>query len=904
MRKIGIFLLFSILTVSLFAQKKETSRKRYALVIGNKDYKYEKIDTAENDAELITKSLKSKEFDVTLKKNLDDKEMREVVEQFISKINADSNSVALFYFTGHAFTEDRVDNSDFGKNYILPINNTDFSDADGAKDYGLDLENDIAGKIKTVAQIYMIDGAYENPFKTTGTRALGVKAGLSQNRIAKSSTVGFLFSTAPGSSVKKSFFKNTHFAKAISKEIDDSDENLSAVFENVKSSVSKSTAEAQNPYSSATTLQFAFNGDELTALQKASAQASADSTEINSIELNRAYKKELAEKQALKDSETAASIDVYNKNSKEVAEKRRLQQIEDERRKAEEEALSASRSNAANQQILALREEFEASAATLSESMKKNAQAPSRVEYIENMKENLYGIRETAKQQVLKFNAETDADTIEKVNEVWNAEIKLVESDGEGGLNESARKRRKNSEEKIRTEAASKKFNYKSEKEAQVAVDDKKWLPKIKSAYNTLEKDTYSVTSFDDSMTVRVDNYDGGSKTWKLHVSVDMFGHVDVFEDDIYLSYEKVTGKKVNLEKMNSYQLDAYNDDVMIYDSLFRSSTPVFYVKLSYKIMRWADASEYHFIPKKCEIIRLGKKNKVISKVSEEKLNTSNFTQYPSYEIRSIDERADDAERASSTEIKEQKLRGTYIDPKVELAKSNKDTNNYNPSSNSDDKKRTGRSGFFVTGGYESSDIFSNDYFKNNLNASNYEKPKSYNVEVHLNLSPARFFYTGFSGGVKKIDFGNYKNNFSEEYISENKMEENVYFGKIVDGLTVNIGQHFRPFIEAGIAFYASPFNPLSYQSPTEILDLGAAPGSDKVIGLSVGGGFDIALSKHTMIIFGVDYNWMHYLRSFTKGVIVVDDTDGFSVKSGFLNALKTPDFHTTEFKIGLGFTW
>ena len=70
MKKSLVLILLAVLGVSLFAQKNGTSRKRYALVIGNEKYSDYPLSSNVADAQAVAAALTEKEFDVTLKKNL------------------------------------------------------------------------------------------------------------------------------------------------------------------------------------------------------------------------------------------------------------------------------------------------------------------------------------------------------------------------------------------------------------------------------------------------------------------------------------------------------------------------------------------------------------------------------------------------------------------------------------------------------------------------------------------------------------------------------------------------------------------------------------------------------------------------------------------------------------------
>ncbi len=894
MKKFIFVILFGLAVSLVFAQTNNTSRKRYALVIGNQQYADYPLTTNEADAAAVASALESKEFEVTLKKNLTGAEFREALDSFITKVNGNTHSVALFYFTGHAFTEAE-------KNYLLPVDNNRFHSAAAAKEAGFDIQSDVADKIKTVAQIYIVDGAYENPFKSEGTRAIGIKGGLSAAKAARESTVGFLFSAAPNNTVLTPTGKTSAFANAVVSEINYGKSDLSTTFNNIKHHVSSATKNEQVPYSSATSLDFAFNGDELTALKKQRAIADADTTSLASYALNKSFEAQQTELNIQKSNLSAQTEAELLRLSQEAKEQRLRLQEEDRLRRLEEEQLAQERSAAANFMIDELRREFESNAAVLSSSLKKDSTVEDRIGYIESMKSNLKEIRNLADEQVADFNSQIDEETADKVEDIWKEPLKITEKDSSGNMTETAKKRRYNKEAEIRTEASRKKNSYEETKRKQVDQDNRKWLPQIKTAYDRLEGSTYSITSLSDALTVRVGNYDGQTGTWPLHITSELFGYTSLFEEKIDLSYTEVTGEKnIDISKMSDAQMERYSDNVVIYDSLFRSATPVFYVKLSFKVMRWKEASEYHFVPVKCEVVRLGKKNKTIHTVKQSDMDSKEFFIYPTVEIRSWAERTSDIERANKIREAEEKTKPKPVvsaaapsfsyDYDSSVSSYDSYTAKVEEPKKAKEKKesdsRRGRNTFYVSGELGTTDILGCGMFKDDIWLK--EDPMTVSGELHLTFNYNSFIFWGVSGGIQKWDFADLAAPEGTEI--RKVQDENVKYGKYVNGIALNLGSHIRPYVLCGISYYNDVFNPFIGEK-------------DKLIGLNAGAGLDIILGSNFMLTFGADYGWMHYLDSFKNGVFVVD-RENMELKTGFMDVLKNPDYHHLQYSIGLGFTW
>lgn len=904
MKKSLLISICLLMGISLSAQQKETSRNRYALVIGNQRYKDFPLKNTLNDAEMIARSLESKAFNVTFKKNLDSTELKPAINAYVEKVNAEPDSVSMVYITGHGFTS-----SD--RNYFLPVDNDKFHSEEEAKKYAVDLEDDLAAKIKTTSQIYVVDGAYDNPFKVEGSRGISVKGGLSNIRNQRESVVGFLFSTTPGTVVVNQNESVSVFAKAVKEQIESSKANLDEVFASVKKNVASKTSGEQNPYSSATTLKFAFNGDELTALQKRAAVAKSDKVFQQQTEMSRTYREQVQKRvEALALAEEDA-LNFAKQISEEVRAKRKAQNEEDARRAKEEAEKAQQRSDEANGQIMALREEFENSAALLKDSMKKNASAEERVSYIEEMKSKLFNIRETAQLQITDFNSVTDKETELKADGVWSREYKTVELKN-GEPTDAAIERRSKEIAEIKNEAALKKLDYQKQKNAQVEEDNKKWLPQISAAYSKLEGESYVITSLDEEMTVRVEDYDGSIGKWKLHVSADLFGKADLFSDDIFLGYSDVTGKKnTDITKMTDAQFKAYNEDVEIYDALFKSSTPVFYVKLSYRVYKWRYASEYHFVPMKCEIVRLGKKNKVITKIYEKDLTSSDFSVEPLVDIRTNEDRRKDNKKADKITEHEMKIHGvesqlTYYEKKVQeqkiREKSVKNSNKDYKKSNSEEKPKWGRNTFYIAGDFDWTNMFDSSYFKDS-GMNFYKNPQTKGGSLNLTFNLGKVYYWGVGGGFQMWDYKNFKDSLSDPDV-KSKMKQVVWFGRFTNGFGIPIGPYVRPYIEGGLGIYGNVYNARNYNVSDKKDESSLYPDFDSLFGFNAGGGIDIILFKNLLLTVGVDYNWLYFFKTLKNGSVVIDNEGYTSRKAAGIQALATPDFTSWRFSVGLGCTW
>ncbi len=119
MKKQVVLLLAFLIVINLKGLSQTKSfipiipKKRFALIIGNKDYQYaSSLKNPINDVEDINESLLHLGFEVQILKNADYREIKESLNSFTSKL--DTSAIALVYFSGHGVSYG-------GKNYLLPI---------------------------------------------------------------------------------------------------------------------------------------------------------------------------------------------------------------------------------------------------------------------------------------------------------------------------------------------------------------------------------------------------------------------------------------------------------------------------------------------------------------------------------------------------------------------------------------------------------------------------------------------------------------------------------------------------------------------------------------------------------------------------------------------------------------
>ena len=141
------------------------SGKRRALLIGNDSYKFApKLLNAREDATALSDSLKNVGFQVTLKLDLNEKDMKAALRTFAAQVEGGDEVVV--FFAGHGVQIGNV-------NFLLPVDIAGDNEAQ-VKDEAIQLQRilDDMAERKARLTLAMIDACRDNPFKSSG-RAIG-----------------------------------------------------------------------------------------------------------------------------------------------------------------------------------------------------------------------------------------------------------------------------------------------------------------------------------------------------------------------------------------------------------------------------------------------------------------------------------------------------------------------------------------------------------------------------------------------------------------------------------------------------------------------------------------------------------------------------------------------------------
>jgi len=209
--------------------------KRVALVIGNASYKLHPLDNPKNDADDMSKALRSTGFEVIDIRDASLAQMRSAVRQFGDKLL--TKDVGLVYYSGHGMEVK-------GRNYFIPVN-ADIKRSDEVADQSLDVGL-ILDKMETAKKgvnILIVDACRDDPFGRSfrsGNRGLATMDAPQGTIIA--------FATSPGKVAADGIGRNSPYTKNLIKVMQVPNLPIEQVFKNVRRAVQEETKNQQTPW--------------------------------------------------------------------------------------------------------------------------------------------------------------------------------------------------------------------------------------------------------------------------------------------------------------------------------------------------------------------------------------------------------------------------------------------------------------------------------------------------------------------------------------------------------------------------------------------------------------------------------------------------------------------------------
>ncbi len=211
--------------------------QRVALVIGNSAYETVPLRNPVNDARSMGRTLGELGFDVAVRENLTQKEMKMEIQAFGQKLQ--KGGVGLFYFAGHGIQVN-------GRNFLIPV---------GAKidhEKQVEYEGVDAGSVLAEMEfahnrlnIVILDACRDNPFaRSFRSTSVGLAS------INAPSGTLIAYATSPGSVANDGPGENGVYTGELIKAMQVPGLRIEDVFKQVRASVRESTQGKQIPWES------------------------------------------------------------------------------------------------------------------------------------------------------------------------------------------------------------------------------------------------------------------------------------------------------------------------------------------------------------------------------------------------------------------------------------------------------------------------------------------------------------------------------------------------------------------------------------------------------------------------------------------------------------------------------
>ena len=209
--------------------------KRLALVIGNSSYKVRPLLNPRNDADDVSRVLRSTGFEVIDLRDATLGQMRASVRQFGERLM--SNDVGLVYYSGHGIEVK-------GRNYFIPVN-ADIKASDEVADQALDVSL-ILAKMDTAKKginILIVDACRDDPF---GRSFRSNSRGLATMDAPQGTLIAY--ATAPGSVAADGTGRNSPFTKHLVRAMQVPNTPIELMFKEVRRAVREETKNQQTPW--------------------------------------------------------------------------------------------------------------------------------------------------------------------------------------------------------------------------------------------------------------------------------------------------------------------------------------------------------------------------------------------------------------------------------------------------------------------------------------------------------------------------------------------------------------------------------------------------------------------------------------------------------------------------------
>ncbi len=229
--------IWAVIALSLLIASAASAENRTALVIGNSAYTtMSPLKNPRNDAVDLATTLRKLGFDVTVKTDLGEDEMKLAIRQFAKKLR-EREGVGFFYYAGHGVEVG-------GQNFLIPVG-ADIPAEEYVDLRAVSLREVTAGLrvARNRLNVIVLDACRDNPFAgqfRSAGRGLKAVRPPAETLIAYAADSGQVAADGDG--------RNSPYAEALIAEVQRPGVRLVDVFRNVKRRVRRATGGAQNPW--------------------------------------------------------------------------------------------------------------------------------------------------------------------------------------------------------------------------------------------------------------------------------------------------------------------------------------------------------------------------------------------------------------------------------------------------------------------------------------------------------------------------------------------------------------------------------------------------------------------------------------------------------------------------------
>jgi len=227
--------LLASIAVQSSSSRAQSAEPRTALIIGNANYSFGKLENPVNDARDMAEALRGSGFEVILKTDADQAGMRDGIRSFDSAPTA-KGGVGLLFFSGHGVQVR-------GENYILPLGERPNSE-DALKAGAVTAADavDAMSAARNALNIVILDACRDNPLSSVSGAARGL------SRVDSSSNLFVSFATSPGEVALDGSGRNSPYTKHLKTAIATDSLTIEDTFKRTLKGVYRETGGKQQPW--------------------------------------------------------------------------------------------------------------------------------------------------------------------------------------------------------------------------------------------------------------------------------------------------------------------------------------------------------------------------------------------------------------------------------------------------------------------------------------------------------------------------------------------------------------------------------------------------------------------------------------------------------------------------------